>query len=374
MIVVKGQDCRPRDSVIQNFQSAASEIAASGHMAHGKYTALFEEEFEQVQGLGGMIACSSGTSALEIALQTLDYASKEVLVPSNTVPPTPWGAIHGGAQSIRWMDTAPGLPVVSLQQIQEAYTDRTSAVIVVHCGGLIPPDMDQIAEFCREENLLLIEDCAHAHGCLLNGQPAGSWGDAAAWSFYSTKVLAAGEGGMVRFKDPRNIPVARMILNQGKNPDSVWQTEGWNLRISEFNAAMGWAQCKGASYTFGLRNRQGAAYQKMLANLGTVESVIDDLPGGVYSTYYKYLVRTKGPAKEWVESLKKLGVHCPQGTYAVPCHSTPAFEDRGFTSFSLGNTEEFADRHFALPVHLEMGDREMNAVNVALKAVDRKLR
>ncbi|MEP6636628.1 MAG: DegT/DnrJ/EryC1/StrS family aminotransferase [Acidobacteriota bacterium] len=172
------------------------EALVSGQLTLGKHVRAFEQSFAAKVGARYAVAVNSGTSALEIPLRIFDVRNKTVLVPTNTFFATPAAVIHAGGRP-RFVDADPTTFAISLDGIRKRITRDTAGVIVVHIGGIVSQEMPAIREFCKERGFFLLEDAAHAHGSLLNGQSAGSFGDAASFSFYPTKVMTSGEGGMI---------------------------------------------------------------------------------------------------------------------------------------------------------------------------------
>src|SRR5207253_1967304 len=127
---------------------------------------------------------------------TVEGAGRDVVVPTNTFCATAGAVLHAGGVP-RFADVAPGTMALSEATVEAVITSSTAAVVLVHIGGLITPEVDAIADLCRRRGLVLIEDAAHAHGSSFDGRPAGSFGLAAAFSFYPTKVITSGEGGMI---------------------------------------------------------------------------------------------------------------------------------------------------------------------------------
>ncbi|MDQ6838168.1 MAG: aminotransferase class I/II-fold pyridoxal phosphate-dependent enzyme, partial [Actinomycetota bacterium] len=185
--VVFGPEDRARilDLVDRSLQSGALTLGAQG--------AAFEEAFAIRHGVNHAIATSSGTSALEIIMRALDVAGHQVVVPANTFFATAAAALHAGA-TVRFADADRATLSVSAASVEAALTPATRMVVVVHIGGMICPDIDAIAELCDRRGVVLVEDAAHAHGARWQGRSAGTFGRAAAFSFYPTKLVASGEG------------------------------------------------------------------------------------------------------------------------------------------------------------------------------------
>ncbi|MGB9756278.1 MAG: DegT/DnrJ/EryC1/StrS family aminotransferase, partial [Candidatus Bathyarchaeales archaeon] len=182
---------------IEKIKTDVEKILQSGMLTLHTYTKEFENQFAKLCHVKHAIAVNSGTSALEIALRTMKVkAEDEVLVPTNTFSATATAVIFAGAKP-KLTDINPENLCIDAENIQKNITSKTKGVITVHIGGLICPEIEEIKEICREENLFLVEDAAHAQGSTINQKPAGSLGDTGCFSFYPTKVMTTGEGGMI---------------------------------------------------------------------------------------------------------------------------------------------------------------------------------
>ena len=191
------------------------EALATGQLTLGQHGKAFEAEFARAAGTRYAVAVNSGTSSLEIPLRIFDVRYCTVLVPTNTFFATPAAVIHAGGKP-RFVDADPATFAITLDQIKARLLEDTAGVIVVHIAGLVTPEMPAIREFCKERGLFLLEDAAHAQGCSVNGRPAGTFGDAASFSFYPTKVMTSAEGGMIVTDDERIYREALVYRDQGK--------------------------------------------------------------------------------------------------------------------------------------------------------------
>src|SRR5580693_8302086 len=176
--------------------AAVSEILGTGSLTLGPYTRQFEAAFAAAHGAQHAAATASGTAALDIALRVAGVQGREVIVPANTFFATAAAVAAAGATPV-FADIDPATFALSPQTVTAALTPDTAAVVLVHIGGLISPDAAALRQLCVERGIALVEDAAHAHGSTYLGQPAGSFGIAAGFSFFPTKVVTSGEGGMI---------------------------------------------------------------------------------------------------------------------------------------------------------------------------------
>ncbi len=346
-------------------------ILASGQLTLGKYGQEFEQRFAEYVGTRYAVAVNSGTSALEIILRALDIAGSSVVVPTNTFVATPASVIHAGGKVI-FADITDNL-CLDPSSLRRQVKKDTKAVIMVHIGGLIPPQITEIQQFCQQNGLLLIEDAAHAQGSTLNGQKAGSFGIAAAFSFYPTKVMTSGEGGMITTDDENIYKRALVFRDQGKAGflGNVHTELGYNWRMSEIHAALGLSQFARLGEFIADRRRVADFYDTELKKLAKVSPV--RIPSGAKSNYYKYSVVLEDGADRAAlkkEMKEKYTVSLSGEVYELPCHLQPIFKALyGFKGGEFPAAEDLCQRHICLPVFAGMTEEQARYVVESLKEV-----
>jgi perosamine synthetase len=222
-------------------RAAVDAVLQSGMIAQGPQVAAFEEEFAEVVAGRECIAVNSGTSALHLALLAMGVGpGDEVIVPSFTFAATGNAVAITGATPV-FVDIEPDYFTIDPSQIEQAITDRTRAIIPVHLYGH-PAEMRQIMAIADAAGLQVLEDAAQAHLSALDGRPVGAWGNAAAFSFYPTKNMTAGEGGMIVTNDPELARTARLLRNQGMEKRYHNEIAGLNNRMTDIHAAIGRVQ------------------------------------------------------------------------------------------------------------------------------------
>jgi perosamine synthetase len=355
--------------------SQIDEILQTGQLTLGKYGRQFEEEFAAKIGVKHAIAVSSGTSAIEIPLRALGVEGKEVLVPTNTFFATPAAVLHAGGR-VRFIDTDPTTLSVDVDHLRASIGAETAGVIVVHIGGIVTPHMDEIRALCDEHGFWLFEDAAHAQGSIgpSNGHPAGrsagTWGDAASFSFYPTKVMTSGEGGMIVTNDDRLAEEAHIYRDQGKAGflTNFHTRLGNNWRMSEVHAVIGLSQLGRLDEFIAHRNHIAEIYDEGLPGLPDLTPIRPPengvscdykypvlLPAGVDRAAFKQRLR-----EEW-------DVSCSGEVYDVPCHEQPVFAE--WKTESLPHAEDVCGRHLCLPISATMTDEQARHVLTALAAV-----
>src|SRR5262245_4459350 len=298
----------------------------------GPATAAFEGAFARYVGAKHALAIANGGSALVAILRGLDLPENSAVVcPTLTAPPTAHAILEAGMRIV-WVDADPdslGIGVSELERTLSEHSKRVSAVIAVHIGGWISPQIEALRSLCESRGVVLIEDCAHAHGSTLNGRPAGRSGVAAAYSFFMTKPLTSGEGGAV-VTDSRELAEAvSVIRNYGKDSHGIHVRRGFNHRISEFNAAVALWATRNAARLIGERRRLARRYDELLAGADQIDIV--QVPH-CEASYYKYIVRLASPHdRDRVRNdlLHEHGIEPVGGVYDRLCHEEPYFRSLG---------------------------------------------
>ena len=258
-------------------------VITSQQWSEGAMTGRFEQLWAERHGAGaGAVAFGSWTGG---ALAALSYAGvgpgDVVLCPSNTFTATPLAAMHLGADVV-FLDCGRDDLCATHAEFERAITAHApKAAFLVHIGGHLAFEVEAIAEACRQAGVYLIEDCAHAHGASWDGQHPGTWGDAGIYSFYATKTVSTGEGGMLVSRHPELLDFARAYRNYGKPDHAV---HGLNFRLSEFTAALGVVQAERLDEVVAWKNEVARAV------LDPVHPARLQLPRGMVSGLYKYIV------------------------------------------------------------------------------------
>lgn len=261
------------------------EIIASHFWSEGKMLRKFEEESEEIFGLHS-IAVTNGGSALSLLYDYVDIRGKEVIIPSNTAWATIVTAKNAGGKIV-YGDCNTFDLCLSYENVKKKITPETAAVVVVHIGGHIAFEIEKIAALCNEKGIALIEDCAHAHGATWNGKKPGSWGIGGAYSFYATKTITTGEGGLLVTMNNDLADWARLQRNYGRvykdGKMNYLTMSGANYRISEFTAALGRVQLQDLKYIVESKRTLAEKYDAIFSRRV-------HFPEGMKAGYYKYIV------------------------------------------------------------------------------------
>jgi dTDP-4-amino-4,6-dideoxygalactose transaminase len=285
----------------------------------------------------------------------------EVIVPSFTFAATANAVAVTGATPV-FVDIEPDSYCIDPQRAAEAITAKTRAIIPVHLYGH-PAAMPQLMDLAAEHKLLVLEDAAQAHGATLAGRPAGAWGDAAAFSFYPTKNMTSGEGGMVVTADPELARMVRLLRNQGMEQRYRNEVAGLNNRMTDIHAAIGRVQLrKLESWT--VERITNAAF--LTANMAGVTPPA--VAEGARHVYHQYTIRVPGDRDAFVAALAEAGVG--SGVYyPVPVHRLPAYD----LDLDLPETERAAAAVISLPVHPALKQEDLVQIASAVTVVAAKL-
>jgi perosamine synthetase len=343
------------------------EVLASGQLTLGRYGAEFERRFAALCGARHAVAVNSGTSALEIILRTLGVEGRDVLVPTNTFFATAAAVVHAGGRPVL-VDMDPDSFGLAPEEVERRRTPNTVGIVAVHIGGLVSARMPELAQLARRRGLWLVEDAAQAHGSSYGGVVAGSFGAAAAFSFYPTKVMTSAEGGMIVTSDDRIDQEARIYRDQGKASflQNTHVRMGYNWRMSEPHAIIGLRHLERLGPMIADRQRIAAIYDEGLRALPALRPLA--VPEGGACNYYKYVAvlsgkRDRGTLKR--ELKERFAVSLAGEVYETPLHAQPVF--RGYSAGPLPVAEDLCARHVCLPIFSGMDERDAQHVLRALR-------
>jgi len=298
-------------------------VVASRQVTQAGEVAAFEKALAEIVGTAGVVAVSSGTAALLLALKALGIgAGDEVIVPAFTFPATANAVVHAGAEPV-FVDVEADTLNIDCELIRHTVTNKTRAIIPVHLFGL-PADMDALLEIAASGGVPVIEDAACALGAEYKRRHAGSLGEMGCFSFHARKVVTTGEGGAVSTDDSRLAESVRSWRNHGSVGSgrcADFALPGYNFRMSELHAALGMAQLERFQEILAKRNAVAARYDSLLSELEEVKVV--RTPRGVRRVYQSYVVLLADSIDrdEVIEQMAARGVEAGIGTYLVPSGS-----------------------------------------------------
>ena len=347
-------------------RAAVDRVLRSGMLAQGPEVKAFEEEFSQHVEGRHCVAVNSGTSALHLGFIAAGIkAGDEVIVPSFSFAATANSVALAGGTPV-FADIDPKTFNMDPAHVESLITPRTKAIMPVHLYGHIAA-MDQFEAICKKHNLLLIEDSAQAHLATLNGRPTGAWGTVASFSFYPTKNMTAGEGGMVTTDSADIARMLRLLRNQGQ--EVIYQNEvvGFNNRMTDIHAAIGRVQL-GKLPGWTATRQKNAAF--LTANLKNV--VTPYVAPGTTHAYHQYTIRIEGEdaAKrdKFMAEIRERGVGCGV-YYPTPIHRLPSFK----LQLDLPETEKVIKECVSLPVHPSLTKSDLEKIVSVVNDVAAKI-
>jgi dTDP-3-amino-3,4,6-trideoxy-alpha-D-glucose transaminase len=348
-----------RDAV----DSAIARVVKSGRFILGEEVSAFEREFAAYLGVADAVGCANGTEAIALALLAAGARPEDsVIVPANACVPVAAGVRLAGAR-LRLADVDPETLTLDTASVEQAIGTETRFLLAVHLYGEIA-DLDGLAQLARRKNLILIEDCAQSHGASWKGRRAGSFGRAAAFSFYPTKNLGAyGDGGAVATDDPALAARLRELRQYGWSRRDHSEIEGRNSRLDEMQAAILREKLPVLDAGNARRREIAATYDAAFADLPL--TLLSPRPGSVPAAHL-YPVRTRR-RDALREALTGAGVETAIH-YPTPIHLQPAYASLGRRPGDFPVSEEACETVLSLPVHPLLEDREIEVVASGVRA------
>ena len=346
---------------IAQMLDSMEKALKSGWLTTGENVRSVERFFSDYLGRKDVIATNSCTAALHIALQLVGVKKRtEVIVPSETFAATANSVLYNQGTPV-FAEIDPRTMNIDPSDVERRITKRTAAIVVVHVAGL-PCDMDAITRISQEHDIPIVEDCAHAHGAKYHGQPCGSFGEYACFSFYPTKVIGGAEGGLVVAPDSDQGAKARRLVNQGRGgfgPEEITEI-GYNYRMNELQACVLLPQLPEIDRIVDYRNMLAREYADTLSGLRDVELL--DVPAGVRHSYYSFMVKVPMHLRNGViDELKKKGVET--SILYHPVHLQPAYRRLfGYSTGHLPLTEDSCARIISLPMHTGLSPQHVRQV------------
>jgi aminotransferase EvaB len=356
----------------EDLLDAVDTVFRSGNLVLGPSVGGFEREFADYHGVAHCIGVDNGTNAVKLGLQALGVGpGDEVITVSNTAAPTVV-AIDGTGATPVFVDIREQDFLMDTEQVAAAITPRTKALLPVHLYGQCV-DMAPLRELADRHGLVILEDCAQAHGARHHGKPAGTMGDAAAFSFYPTKVLGAyGDGGAVITSDDEIDADMRRLRYYGMEKTYyVVRTPGHNSRLDEVQAEILRRKLRRLDGYIAGRRTVAERYEQGLGDLADRGLLLPATNEGNDHVYYVYVVRH--PRRdEIIEALKRHDISL-NISYPWPVHTNSGFAHLGYGTGSLPVTERLAGEIFSLPMYPSLSaglqDKVISAVREAVLAL-----
>ncbi|MDR5683967.1 MAG: DegT/DnrJ/EryC1/StrS family aminotransferase [Armatimonadota bacterium] len=355
-----------RPAISEDDKAAVLQVLESGQLAHGEWVERFEEAFAAYVGVRYAIATSSGSTALEALLEAVGIGpGDEVVVPPFTFVATSNAVLQRGARPL-FVDIEPDTFNLDPDRLEDALRARPNvkAVLVVHLYGL-PARMDAITEVTARHGVLLLEDAAQAHGAAFRGRRVGSFGQAGIFSFYPTKNITTGEGGMIVTSDPQIASRARLLVHVGTDGTTYrYEVIGHNYRMTNIAAALGCSQLRRLDAVNAVRRRNALRLNAALKGLPGIMPPAE--PEGAFHVYNQYTIRSR--RRDALQAyLTERGI----GTkvyYPEPLPHTPAYRGLDIAEGPWPQTERACREVLSLPVHPGLTDEDLETVAEAVRA------
>jgi dTDP-4-amino-4,6-dideoxygalactose transaminase len=325
----------------------------------------FEKAFSQFVKSKYAFAVNSGTSALYMSLLAADVGpGSEVIVPSFTFVATAESVLMLGAKPV-FVDINNETYNIDSHLIEKAITSKTKAIIPVDLFGL-PADMKVINEIAVNHNLIVVEDAAQAHGAEYKGMAPGSFADLACWSFYASKNMTTGEGGMITTNEEKYRDIIPYMRSHGEKEEYISSMIGGNFRMPEMEAAIGNVQLSKLPGFLTARRKNA---ERLIERLDCIDELqLPIVPKGYKHSWYLFTVKLKnaneGRRDQIVNKLRKLGIGASI-YYHCPVHLMPLYRRIGKSHLPV--TEEVAKLVFSLPVHPGITPDELEHIIISTK-------
>ncbi len=347
-----------------DIDAAVRRVMLSGHYILGPELDAFEKEFSAWFGTGGTVGVANGTDAIELALLAAGIGpGDKVVTVANTVTATVSAIVATGARPV-FVDIEPATMLMDLAALETMLTKlrdpKIKAVVPVHLYGQAA-DMPHLMELATRHNLFVLEDCAQAHGSLVGGKMAGTWGQLASFSFYPTKNLGAlGDAGAVTGRDTALLEKVRLLRQYGWRKRYVSDLHGRNSRLDEIQSAILRVRLTRLEMENKRRHEIAGLY---LAALKDASLMLPVIATGRTHTWHQFVVRT--PKRDALQvHLAKQDIICGV-LYPMPVHRQPAYHD---ASLSLPQTEQACAEVLSLPLHPGLTNDDVARVSAAVRA------
>lgn len=348
---------RQYESIKNEIDEAIQRVIDNSSFSLGKEVELFEKEFASFCGVKYGVGVSSGTDALHLALLACGVErGDEVITVPNTFIATAEAISMCGARPV-FVEINERTYNIDADQISQAITERTKAIIPVHLYGR-PADMDRILEVATAHSLKVIEDACQAHGASYKGRKVGSFGDAGCFSFYPSKNLGAfGDGGIVVTSKVEIAERVRLLRHHGHRNKAIHEVQGFCSRLDGLQAAVLSVKLNYLEKWNEMRSQNARVYEEMLDSAEVIKPSFDDDRTHVY---HLYVIRARN-RDGLVHNLGKRnigsGIH-----YAVPIHLQPAYRRLGYQLGDFPITEKVAKEIVSLPMYPELARQDIECI------------
>jgi len=349
-------------------EEAIREVLRSGMLVQGRQVKAFEDAFADYIGVEHAVAVTNGTIALDLALKALKVGpGDEVIVPAFSFIATSNCVLFQGAIPI-FADIDQKTFNIDPSDVNEKVTTKTKALIPVHLFGQ-PAKMDELKEIAQDHKIFLVEDAAQSHGAEYKEQKTGSLGDIGCFSFYATKNMTTGEGGMITTNNSELARKIRLLRHHGQTEKYHHTIIGYNYRMTELSAAIGLVQLKKLDERNEKRMKNAERLDEGMEKIrGLTAPYVEEYAKHVF---YQYVVRVEDDypleRNKLADHLKEMGI----GTavhYPMPIYKQPSYRRLGYDKTICPVTEDSCGRVLSLPVHPSVNEKDIQYITAKLQA------
>ncbi len=342
----------------KSFQKKTKRIFNEGFLTNHTYCRELENKFSKFHEASYGVSVSSGTAALDVVLKSIDVKNKKVLIGTNTFVATAVAVENSGGIP-EMIDIENEFFSLCPENLKKRINKKIGAVIMIHIGGLISPKILEIVAICKKFNVPLIEDCAQAHFSKFKNKFAGSFGLAGTFSFFTTKNITSGEGGLILTSNNKFYQKMKSVrqfgFNLKKKDDHLYF--GSNYKLSEMNAALALTDLERATKRIKRRNQIARRYQKNLNG----SSWLCLRPKDGYTGYYKQIIMSPVKRKILTDYLQKNNINLTGGVYNIPLHQQSKYKKQ-YRIKDFKNSNYFSDYHFCPPCYPEVDDTQIDYI------------
>jgi len=347
--------------------AALKDVLESGIIASGPKTKAFEKEFSEYIDVKQAVAVTNGTVALDMALKALKVGSgDEVITSAFSFISSGNCILYQNAKPV-FVDIDPKTFNIDPLDVAEKITNKTKALIPVHMFGQ-PAKMDILKEIAEDNKIALVEDAAQAHGAEYKNQKAGSFGDIGCFSFYATKNMTLGEGGIITTNNQKLADTVRLLINHGQSSKYHHEILGYNYRMTDISAAIGLVQLKKLDRFNDKRIKNANILSKGISKFNGL--TVPHIDKDVKHVFHQYVIRVEDSfpisRNELVNCLDKksigVAVH-----YPIPIYRHQLYRELGFKENQCPNTEETCEKVLSLPVHPLVDENDTKYILDSLK-------
>ena len=346
-------------------KSAVLAVLESGQLAQGPVVEAFEREFAAWNGVKHAIAVNSGTAALHLLMLAHGVGEgDEVITSPFTFVASTNAALFVGARPV-FVDIEPETYCLDVEKVEAAITPKTRAIMPIDLYGH-PAQISELRAIADRHGIVLIEDACQAHGAMIGGRKAGALGVSATFSFYPTKNITTGEGGMVTTDDDAIAASVGALRQHGASHRYHHDMLGYNFRLTDMAAAIGREQLKKLDRFNEARRRNASLLDEGLAGVPGV--VTPRERKGYHHVYHQYTVRIERDRDGFQGKLRELGI----GTavhYPIPVHRQPQYLKLGYGEVSLPLAEKMAESVLSLPVHPALSEADLERIVESVRKV-----